>query len=1697
MKKILQSTMGKRLISVFFFLFFLINTNIIKAQYCAAGATTCDEYISRVQVGTIDNSTTCTAGGYADYTAMSTSMDIGTGYPTTITNGTPYASDQCGIWVDWNQDFDFADANETITITGTPGNGPYTATITPPAGATPGNTRMRIRICYTTGLSSCGTATYGEVEDYTINVQAVGYCAAGATTCDEYISRVQTGTIDNSTACTAGGYANYTAMSTSMNIGTGYPTTVTNGAPYASDQCGIWVDWNQDFDFADANETITITGTPGNGPYTATITPPAGATLGNTRMRVRICYTTGLSSCGTATYGEVEDYTINVQAAGCTTPGTPITLVGTSTGQTTASLSWVTGAPAGSPTITYYWEVHLNSTDALIASGSSATSPAAVAGLTCNTTYHFHVRAYTSCDATYSAWAGPSGTFTTSACTDPCGTLTDINCGTAYPVSGTLSGTGSWNTNVLTGASCWGNDPGGEKVYRFTAGAAGTYNFSHTASPSYIDIFLCSGCPPSAGNYLGYCDDNTSSIDVVLAAGQVVYAILDEEGDATAKDYTMTVTCPVACITPGTPITLVGTSTGETTASLSWAAGAPAGSPTITYYWEVHLNSTDALVASGSSATSPAAVTGLTCNTTYHFHVRAYTSCDATYSAWAGPSGTFTTSACGSGPCSTVISIAGCGAGFPQTIVLNGAGVWNTTFCGYSTPGNEQVYSFVAPTTGTYSLQITAASGDYVDFGWQASVCASTGWNCFADVISTGTYGSAYWTAGTTYYILVDPENASPCSYTFYINCGIAAPPNDECPGATALPVNATCLYTGSTNVGASGSAVADPGCANYGGGDVWFSVVVPASGHLIFNSQAGGITDGGMAIYYGPCGSLTFIECDDDDSPNGLMPMIDASGLTPGATIYIRFWEYGGDNSGTFSICVYSPITPDPCTSVTNIAACGISQVCSPGAGSGYWNTVYCTGGAAAGMEKIYSFTPTVTGSHYIDITGATVVMDYSFQTGSCQSTGWTCIARGLYTSATYGPMNWTAGITYYILVDIEATTAGSQTFSILCPETPGDYIHPTDGLQGTYLGDCMVNTCTGVYQDDGGATNYSDNINGIYRTFCPDVTGKCMQATFTSMDIQSPCCSDYIYVLDGPTQGSPILWAGSGTLAAPSTGAGVWPGAPYTFTSTDQSGCLSFIFVSNAITNRPGWSINLGCSNCGTSLTNNDCNTAIAICGATNVAAASTGPGITSTCGGCNLSENYSSWYTFEITHDGRLDLDIKPEDFFEDYDFALYEAVDCNTLGAPIRCSYAMAPFYCRPSSTSTLYYISRVIFNSIDNTSTYNSTYFYSNYTGSTNTTVMKGSLYSLQVTLVGTSMYAVAWFDWNKNLVFDIGEYYIIGNGNNTTVSTNITIPAGASLGKTAFRVYVKRLSYVTSGNACTDYTNGEIEDYSIFIDDGTHCSNNIKDMDEEGVDCGGIDCTPCEDFATNTGTNSIASDLSEDVSGDSWVNGMPVTAGSTYYLMVNNWSPGANGFDLVWNFSAGGAMDCSTLPVELLVFTAEKYNSGAILKWTTASEKNNDRFEIMKSTDAVIWKKAGIVFGAGNSSEQLDYSFIDEEMLTQITYYRLKQVDFDGVFAFSEIKAVSPNENLLIEELKTSYDQISDNILISFNASPGIDYNIKITDIAGKSLYITSKVTDSVRNTVMIPAGSLSAGLYMINLSNSDVSLSNKLIIIK
>lgn len=242
--------------------------------------------------------------------------------------------------------------------------------------------------------------------------------------------------------------------------------------------------------------------------------------------------------------------------------------------------------------------------------------------------------------------------------------------------------------------------------------------------------------------------------------------------------------------------------------------------------------------------------------------------------------------------------------------------------------------------------------------------------------------------------------------------------------------------------------------------------------------------------------------------------------------------------------------------------------------------------------------------------------------------------------------------------------------------------YTHPTAGIDGTYVGDCMVNTCSGTYYDNGGAgSNYSNNISSYYRVFCPETPGTCMTATFTSFDVQNDCSKDYLTIGNGATQNSTtIAIPGVTTVVAGQNRICGTPTVPFSATATSASGCLVMRFTSNATSNAPGWAATLSCSTCAIGPVDtdpNDCINAIEVCTDLPVSGVESGPGLVSeSCLGCTAGgENYSTWYYFCFETSGTFAFTIDPVTNTDDYDFALYGPdVSCGGLGTPVRCSYA---------------------------------------------------------------------------------------------------------------------------------------------------------------------------------------------------------------------------------------------------------------------------------------------------------------------------------------------------------------------------------------------------------------------------------------
>lgn len=152
--------------------------------YCSSSASnTADERIGNVKFGTINNTSTGTAG-YENFTSVSTDVTRGTAYTISITpvwTSTKY-SEAYAVYIDYNGDGDFTDSGELAWSKAGSTTTPVTGSITIPATATVGSTRMRVMMKYSSiPTSSCEAYTYGQVEDYTLNIVSSGRGELGST----------------------------------------------------------------------------------------------------------------------------------------------------------------------------------------------------------------------------------------------------------------------------------------------------------------------------------------------------------------------------------------------------------------------------------------------------------------------------------------------------------------------------------------------------------------------------------------------------------------------------------------------------------------------------------------------------------------------------------------------------------------------------------------------------------------------------------------------------------------------------------------------------------------------------------------------------------------------------------------------------------------------------------------------------------------------------------------------------------------------------------------------------------------------------------------------------------------------------------------------------------------------------------------------------------------------------------------------------------------------------------------------------------------------------------------------------------------------------------------------------------------------------------------------------------------------------
>jgi hypothetical protein len=215
-------------------------------------------------------------------------------------------------------------------------------------------------------------------------------------------------------------------------------------------------------------------------------------------------------------------------------------------------------------------------------------------------------------------------------------------------------------------------------------------------------------------------------------------------------------------------------------------------------------------------------------------------------------------------------------------------------------------YSFVNVTLGTEYIFSSSVGTDLITIGNESGTI----------VLASG-IGSVTWTSNLTGLIRFYTHLNSSCDFSIAersrkVQCGTIIPPpaNDDCSGLITLTAGG--IFTDSpvtvSNGGATASTgFADPQCSSYLGGDIWYSVVVPASGTITIETATSddSVTDTAIEVYTGNCTNLVVLDCNDDNDTD-FFSILNLTGLNPGETLTIRTFSYDNDEIGTYQLAAY-----------------------------------------------------------------------------------------------------------------------------------------------------------------------------------------------------------------------------------------------------------------------------------------------------------------------------------------------------------------------------------------------------------------------------------------------------------------------------------------------------------------------------------------------------------------------------------------------------------------------------------------------------------------------------------------------------------------------------------------------------------------------------------------------------------------------
>lgn len=263
-------------------------------------------------------------------------------------------------------------------------------------------------------------------------------------------------------------------------------------------------------------------------------------------------------------------------------------------------------------------------------------------------------------------------------------------------------------------------------------------------------------------------------------------------------------------------------------------------------------------------------------------------------------------------------------------------------------------------------------------------------------------------------------------------------------------------------------------------------------------------------------------------------------------------------------------------------------------------------------------------------------------------------------------------------------------------------------------------------------------------------------------------------------------------------------------------------------------------------------------------------------------------------------------------------------------------------------------------------------------------------------------------------------------------------------------------------------------DWAMWAYNPASTCNNIYNNTQAPVSCNwNGTCDGFTGMTNNVPAGGYANDFQPTLN---------VNTGDQFVIMLSNYSSAYTNVPL--NFFGTADISCTPLPVEMINFVGENSGNFNVLNWSTASEFHNSHFDIERSVDGQSFSKIGEVKGIGTSMELNSYRFVDSDLKENMYYYRLKQVDVDGAYKYSNTIAIATTGENHFKVVSTYPNPAKDVFYIDIFMDQDDEIQLSLIESNGKVVYSENKQFNKGNNHISVPVSEFAQGMYMLNVYN-------------